>query len=237
GNPNATDGPNMRFGKGMSAVVGESGSGKSTLVGLIAGALRPNQGSVRIGEKALSNLDRDKYYSKLAAVSYDTHVFNDTVKENFKLAKPDVSDEEIYDALKKVNLYDFVIQNGGIDKVINEGGENLSGGQKQRLALAVNLVADKDIYIFDEATSNIDGESEKIIMDAISRLSEKATVVVISHRLANVVGADNIYFLKDGKVAEEGNHSSLMAQDGEYAKLYETQKYLEEGYKTTETTV
>ena len=235
GKRNALDGVDMFFPKGMSAVVGESGSGKSTLVSLIAGAIRPIDGSVKIGEKSLSSLDRDNYYSNLGVVSYDTYIFNDTVRNNFFLAKKDASEEEIFNALKKVNLYDFIIENGGIDKVIDEDGCNLSGGQKQRLALAVNIVADKEIYIFDEATSNIDIESEKIIMDVIAQLAEKAVVIVISHRLANIVGADRIYYLADGKVKEEGTHNALCEKQGEYAKLYFAQKTLEEGYiKTSE---
>ncbi|MDE5990619.1 MAG: ABC transporter ATP-binding protein/permease [Clostridia bacterium] len=238
GKRKALDGVNMSFSKGMTAIVGESGSGKSTLVSLIAGAIRPSVGNVEIGGKKLSALDRDKYYAKLGVVSYDTYIFNDTVRNNFLLAKKDVSEEEIYTALKKVNLYDFIIENGGIDKVVDEDGSNISGGQKQRLALAVNIVADKQIYVFDEATSNIDTESEKIIMEVVAQLAKKAVVIVISHRLANVVNADRIYYLADGKVTEEGSHSRLCEKNGEYARLYFAQKSLEEGYKkTSEVTV
>ena len=153
------------------------------------------------------------------------------MRENFRLAKKDVSDEEIRAALEKVNLADFVRESGGIDKVITEDGNNVSGGQKQRLALAVNLVADKDIYIFDEATSNIDIESEAIIMDNIRKMSREKNVIVISHRLANVAPADNIYYMEDGSVKECGSHAELMKAGGGYAKLYNTQKALEEGYK------
>ena len=117
--------------------------------------------------------------------------------------------------------------------MITEDANNISGGQKQRLALAVNLVADKDIYVFDEATSNIDVDSETIIMKNIKEMSESKSVIVISHRLANVVPADNIYFMQDGQVKESGSHNQLMAQKGEYAQLFNTQKQLEEGYKMT----
>ena len=119
-----------------------------------------------------------------------------------------------------------------MDKVITEDANNISGGQKQRLALAVNLVADKDIYVFDEATSNIDVDSEAVIMKNIKEMSAKKSVIVISHRLANVVPADNIYFMRDGQVIESGSHSQLMARKGEYAKLFNVQKQLEEGYKS-----
>ena len=221
---------NMTFGKGMTAIVGKSGSGKSTAVGLITGALRPSAGKVLVGGKTFEEFSRESYYSRLAVVGYNTYIFNESVRENFRLAKRDVCDEEIYAALKKVDLDDFVRENGGPDKVITEDAGNISGGQKQRLALAVNLVADKDIYVFDEATSNIDVESEAVIIDNIRELSERAAVVMISHRLENVVKADKIYFLKDGKVGESGSHAELCVKCGEYAELYNTQKSLENGY-------
>ena len=153
------------------------------------------------------------------------------MRANFELAKKNVTDEEIWSALEKVNLADFIRENGGLDKVITEDASNVSGGQKQRLALAVNLVADKDIYVFDEATSNIDIESEAIIMRNIKAMSAEKAVIVISHRLANVVPADNIYFMEEGEVKESGSHTQLMAENGGYAKLFNAQKELEEGYK------
>lgn len=217
--------------KGMTAIVGESGCGKSTIVNLLIGAIRPQKGSVMVGGDSIEKLSRSSYYSHLAAVSYNTYLFNDTVRENFRLAKNDVTDEEIWAALKKVNLESFIVENGGLDKVIVEDANNISGGQKQRLALAVNLVADKNIYIFDEATSNIDVESEAIIMDNIKAMSREKSVIVISHRLANVVPANNIYYMEDGEVKENGTHETLMQNRGGYSSLYETQKTLEEGYK------
>ena len=218
--------------KGMTAIVGESGCGKSTVVNLVIGAHRPDKGRVLIGGEELENVSRTAYYSRLASVSYNTYIFNDTVRANFELAKKGVTDEEIFAALEKVNLSSFIKENGGLDKVITEDANNISGGQKQRLALAVNLVADKDIYVFDEATSNIDVDSETIIMKNIKEMSESKSVIVISHRLANVVPADNIYFMRDGQVIESGSHSQLMARKGEYAKLFNVQKQLEEGYKS-----
>ena len=218
--------------KGMTAIVGESGCGKSTVVNLLIGARRPDKGRVLIGGEELENVSRTAYYSRLASVSYNTYIFNDTVRANFELAKKGVTDEEIFAALEKVNLSSFIKENGGLDKVITEDANNISGGQKQRLALAVNLVADKDIYVFDEATSNIDVDSEAVIMKNIKEMSAKKSVIVISHRLANVVPADNIYFMRDGQVIENGSHSQLMARKGEYAKLFNVQKQLEEGYKS-----
>ena len=221
----------MTFPKqGMTSIVGESGCGKSTVVNMLFGAFRPRSGVVTVGGKALESLSRESYYSHLAVVSYNTYIFNETVRANFMLANKNVTDEEIHTALEKVNLLDFIRENGGLDKVITEDAANISGGQKQRLALAVNLVANKDVYVFDEATSNIDIESEAIIMANIKALSREKAVIVISHRLANVVPSDLIYYMETGELMECGTHDELMAKGGGYAKLYTTQKNLEEGY-------
>lgn len=216
--------------RGMTSIVGESGCGKSTVVNMLFGAFRPKSGSVTVGGKELERLSRESYYSHLAVVSYNTYIFNETVRANFMLANKNVTDDAIYDALEKVNLLGFIRENGGLDKVITEDAANISGGQKQRLALAVNLVADKAIYVFDEATSNIDIESEAIIMANIKELSKSKSVIVISHRLANVVPSDLIYYMESGELIESGTHEELMAKNGGYAKLYTTQKKLEEGY-------
>ncbi len=216
--------------KGMTAIVGESGCGKSTVVNMLVGAFRPKSGNITVGDVPLERLSRESYYSHLAAVSYNTYIFNQTVRENFMLANKAATDEQIYAALESVNLAEFIRENGGLDKVITEDANNISGGQKQRLALAVNLVADKDIYVFDEATSNIDVESEAIIMRNIKILSKNKSVIVISHRLANVVPADNIYFMENGEVKESGAHTVLMSDKHGYEKLFTTQKQLEEGY-------
>lgn len=222
---------NMTFAKnGMTSIVGESGCGKSTIVGLLCGGLRPQAGFITVGGKRIDTISRDSYYRHLAVVSYNTYIFNETVRANFMLANKNVTEDTIFQALEKVNLADYIRQNGGLDKIISEDASNLSGGQKQRLALAVNLVANKDIYIFDEATSNIDIESEAIIMKNIRDLSEEKSVIVISHRLANVVPSDHIYYMEAGKIAEYGTHNELMQQNGGYAKLYTIQKQLEEGY-------
>jgi len=211
-------------------IVGESGCGKSTVVNMLVGAFRPKSGSITVGDVPLESLSRESYYSHLAAVSYNTYIFNETVRKNFLLANKAATDEQIYAALEAVNLAEFIRENGGLDKVITEDANNISGGQKQRLALAVNLVADKDIYVFDEATSNIDVESEAIIMRNIKALSKNKSVIVISHRLANVVPADNIYFMENGEVKESGEHTVLMSDKHGYEKLFTTQKQLEEGY-------
>lgn len=215
---------------GMTAIVGESGCGKSTVVSMLLGVYQPKEGTVIAGGKLLETVSRESYYSHLSMVSYNTYIFHTTVRENFYMAKSNATDEEIWEALKQVNLYEFIRENGGLDKVISEDASNISGGQKQRLALAVALVADKDIYIFDEATSNIDIESEAIIMSNVKKLSARKSVVVISHRLANIVDADRIYYMEAGELKETGTHEKLMEKNGGYAKLYLTQKHLEQGY-------
>ena len=222
---------NMTFPeKGMTAIVGESGCGKSTVVNMLVGAFRPQKGEVTVGGKQLEKLSRENWYSHLSAVSYNTYIFNESVRDNFRIAKENVSDEEIFAALEKVNLKEFIEENGGLDKVITEDANNISGGQKQRLALAIALVSDKDIYVFDEATSNIDIDSEAIIMKNIKAISESRSVIVISHRLANVVPADNIYYMEEGEIKESGSHEKLMSARQGYARLFAAQKTLEQGY-------
>ena len=222
---------NMEFNKGLNSIVGESGSGKSTIVKIITGEERTNIGSITIGDKKLESLSRIDYYNHLSLVSYDSYLFNESIFDNFKNAKLDVKEDEIWKSLKLVNLDNFVRNNGGLDKVINEDSTNISGGERQRLSLAISLVTNKDIYIFDEATSNIDIDSEKIIMDNIIKLSKNKTVILISHRLKNVIESDNIYYLEDGYVKEAGNHNELIKLNGGYNKLFNTQKSLEEGFK------
>lgn len=214
----------------LTAIVGESGSGKSTIVSLLLRINAPQVGEILIGNKDINTISKDSFFSSISLISYDSYIFNESVKDNFKIARSDVSDEEIYSALESVNLKDFIINNGGLDKVINEDGSNISGGQKQRLALAMSLVSNKKIYIFDEATSNIDIDSETIIMKNIKELSKTKTVILISHRLENVVLADNIYYLEEGKIKESGTHTTLISDNKNYAKLYNLQKVLEKGY-------
>lgn len=230
GGKQALQGVNMSFPRrSLTAIVGESGSGKSTCVSLITGALRAQSGSVTVGGVPVQNLDREDYYAHLGVVSYNTFVFNASVRENFLMYAPRATQEQMFAALEEVDLADFVRAEGGLDKVIGEDGVNISGGQRQRLALAVNLLAQKSVYVFDEATSNIDGESEALIMAGIRKLAEKAVVILISHRMANVTCADNIYVLDGGRVAEEGTHEQLMQNGGVYARLFAAQKRLEQG--------
>ncbi|HQC54835.1 MAG TPA: ABC transporter ATP-binding protein/permease [Clostridia bacterium] len=220
----------MKFKPGFNAIVGESGSGKSTIVSLLLGAHVPQFGKVTLDSVLVRDYDRSLYYKKITCLGYDTYIFNESIRENFRLAKEDITDEEIYSVLEKVNLKDFIKNIGGLDYVILEDSENISGGERQRLALAINLVVDKDIYIFDEATSNIDVESEAIIMNLIKKLAKTKIVIVISHRLANVREANIIYMLEDGLLIEQGTHQELMDQKGKYQILHDEQYDLEHGY-------
>ena len=216
--------------RGMTAIVGESGCGKTTVAKLLTGALRPDSGRVLLDGKPVESLDREAYYASLAHVSCETFLFHDTIRSNFLLANPHATEEEMWRALAMVRLDSLVRERGGLDFVLNEDAADISGGQKQRLALAVNLTAPKRIYIFDEATGNIDAESEGIIMEVIRSLSTFAGVTVITHRLANVAAADSILYMEDGRICERGDHPSLMARGGRYAALFCAQRELEQGY-------
>ncbi len=221
----------LSFKTGLSSIVGESGCGKSTIVSLIIGAYVPQLGQLKVDGISLQTLDRDSYYKRIGLVSYNTFLFNTSIRDNFKMAKSDISDDVIMKILAKVNLLDFVHEVGGLDYILLEDSENISGGQRQRLALAINLVSAKDMYIFDEATSNIDMESEEIIMDNIRNLSRDKIVIIISHRLQNVVHSDMIYFLQKGCLLENGSHEELVKIDGSYNEIFSMQKQLENGYK------
>lgn len=225
---------NMEFEPGkFAAIVGPSGCGKSTIVSLITGENIVTNGEILIGNKPIFTYSRNSYYSKIVLVSSSTYIFNDTIRNNFLIANEDVSDDEIIEAIKKVNL-EKILTGNGLENVINEDSTNISGGERQRLALAINLIRPKEIYIFDEATSNIDVESEAIIMENILEISKKHSVILISHRLENVKNADKIYYLEFGEILESGSHQELMKLNGEYSKLYLTQKELENGYKFTD---
>ena len=199
--------------RGMTAIVGESGCGKTTVAKLLTGALRPGSGRVLLNGKPVESLDRQAYYASLAHVSCETFLFYDTIRANFLLANPRAAEEEMWRALALVRLDGLVRERGGLDFVLNEDAADISGGQKQRLALAVNLTATKRIYIFDEATGNIDAESEGIIMEVIRSLSTFAGVTVITHRLANVVAADSILYMEDGRICELNKKAYVHIED------------------------
>lgn len=163
----------------------------------------------------------------ITLVSHNSYLFKGTVEENLRMGKPDASKEEMLSALERVNLLGFMTAQQGLDTPVLEKGSNFSGGQCQRLALARALLHDTPVYIFDEATSNIDMESEEMIMDVIHDLAKTKTIILISHRLANVVDSDCIYMLQDGKIVQSGTHKALIEETGAYEQLYRYQSELE----------
>ena len=234
-------GVSLEFAAGsFVSLVGTSGCGKSTIAGILMGRNRGYTGSIRvcswkqmeeseeIYDEELSDIDEGSLMEHITMVSSNSYLFKGTVAENLKMGRPKASDEMLWDVLRQVNLEEFLRASDGLDTPVAEKGSNFSGGQCQRLALARALLHDTPVYIFDEATSNIDVESEEMIMEVIHRLSQTKTVILISHRLANVTRSDCIYMLKDGKIAESGFHDQLMMHEGPYYSLYTEQKRLEQ---------
>lgn len=212
------------------ALVGESGCGKSTVASLVMGENRPKEGgSVTIGGVPVTELTADALYRKVTRVRHDSYLFAGTVEDNLRMGKADATQREMEDALLRVDLLQTIREKGGLSMQLEERAANLSGGQKQRLVLARALLHDSDIYIFDEATSNIDVESENRIMEVIRGLAREKTVLLISHRLTNVTAADEILVLQTGTagIAERGTHQELMQRQGYYCRLYEAQQELE----------
>lgn len=221
-------GIHMNFPAGsFTSLVGLSGSGKSTVAGLLTGRNKGYEGSITAAGMELSRVSEESLVDTVTMVSHNSYLFKGTVEENLRMGKPDASHEEMEKVLREVCLYDFLHSRRGLETEVAERGENFSGGQRQRLALARALLHDTPVYIFDEATSNIDMESEEMIMDVIHRLAKKKTVILISHRLANVVKSDRIYLLEQGRVIQWGNHDELMAQGGPYRDLFQHQQELE----------
>ena len=221
-------GIHMNFPAGsFTSLVGLSGSGKSTVAGLLTGRNKGYEGSITAAGMELSRVSEESLVDTVTMVSHNSYLFKGTVEENLRMGKPDASHEEMENVLKEVRLYDFLHSRRGLETEVAERGENFSGGQRQRLALARALLHDTPVYIFDEATSNIDMESEEMIMDVIHRLAKKKTVILISHRLANVVKSDRIYLLEQGRVIQWGTHDELMAQGGPYRELFRHQQELE----------
>ncbi|WP_028330585.1 ABC transporter ATP-binding protein/permease [Brachyspira alvinipulli] len=213
--------------KSFVSIVGVSGSGKSTIAGLISLKNENYKGSIKIGDIELDTINKDDLYKKIVVVDHNSYLFEGTVYDNLKMAGVHITENQMNEALKKVELYDFLQSEDGLNTKIMEKAANLSGGQKQRLALARAILFNGDIYIFDEATSNVDVESEESIMDVIRDIAKEKTVILISHRLYNCILSDHIYFLKDGIIMEEGTHNQLMNINGEYAKIFNEQINLE----------
>lgn len=210
------------------SLVGVSGSGKSTIAGLLSGKNRGYEGSIEIGGIELSDISEESLMQHITLIRHNSYLFKGTVAENLRMAKATATQDEMIEVLKKVNLWDFLSSQQGTETVLAEKASNLSGGQCQRLALARAILKDSDIYIFDEATSNIDMESEECIMSVICELAKTKSVLLISHRLSNVVHSDCIYMLEDGVIKESGTHEALMEKQGIYHTLFDYQYQLEQ---------
>ena len=220
-------GVDMVFPEGsFTAIVGKSGCGKSTIAAILTGKNRGYTGIVTLGGIPLSQVSEEALMRTVTYIGHASYLFKGSVRENLLMGKPNATDAELWAMLDKVNLADFLRSENGLDTLLTEQAGNLSGGQRQRLALARALLHDSPVYIFDEATSNIDVESENDIMAQIHALAKTKTVILISHRLANVTGADNIYVMQSGSVVESGTHLTL-PKGGVYDRLWNAQQELE----------
>ena len=211
----------------LISIVGESGCGKSTLASLLCGTTKGYSGSITIGGVEIKDIDEKTLMNNITAVNFNSYIFAGTVRENMLIADKSASDEKMVEALKMVNLWSFLSEQDGLDTKLNQQGSNFSGGQRQRLAIARALLHNTPIYVFDEVTSNIDAESENDIMAVIHNMAKIKTVILISHRLENVVGSDKILLLDKGKIEESGTHSELMSFNKKYKLMYSTQAELE----------
>lgn len=221
-------GVDLSFPKGsFTSIVGESGCGKSTLSGILMGRNKGYSGSITIGGKEIRDLSEDNLLENITYISHQSYLFKGTVRENLIMGCPGATDGQLWQMLERVKLADFMRNENGLDTLLQERASNLSGGQRQRLALARALLHDSPVYIFDEATSNIDVESENDIIAEIHALAKTKTVILISHRLANVTASDNIFVMEKGTVVESGTHEVLLARKGVYANLWNAQQYLE----------
>ena len=211
----------------FTSIVGASGCGKSTIASILMGRSRGYTGAVTVGGVPLTDISEDSLMRHITYVSHQCYLFKGTVRENLRMARPDAPDDTLWAVLRQVKLAAFLEQEQGLDTPLTEQGSNLSGGQRQRLALARALLHDTPVYLFDEATSNIDVESENDIMAEIHALAGRKTVILISHRLANVTVSDNIYVLDGGALAGQGTHDALLRAGGVYARLWDAQQALE----------
>jgi len=211
----------------LTAIVGKSGCGKSTIAGLIMTRNKGYSGSIRFNNAELSSLDENAVMNAVTLVTHESYLFKGTVEYNLRMGKQNATEAEMENVLRKVNLWDFLQTQRGLQTELAEKGSNFSGGQCQRLALARALLHDSGTYVFDEATSNIDAESEEMIMNVIKEAAQKKTIVFISHKLSNVADASRIYMLDAGRVIESGTHAELIKQNGAYAALYGEQHFLE----------
>lgn len=219
---------NMKFKNGsFTSIVGVSGSGKSTIASLLMSKNNGYDGSIGVGNVELLEISEISLMNNVTYIGHNSYLFKGSVRENLLIAKVDATDEELWEALEKTNMAGFLRGEDGLETQIMEKGSNLSGGQCQRLALTRAILHDTPVYIFDEATSNIDAESENDIMKQIYKMAESKTVILISHRLANVTGSDKIYVIDNGEVIEQGTHAKLLEKEGKYAELWQGQQSYE----------
>ena len=212
----------------FTAIVGESGCGKSTIAAILTGKRRGYQGTVTIGNLDLAGISNESLMQTITYVGFASYLFKGTVRENLLMGRPSADDEMLWAVLRRTKLEGFLKSEQGLDTTLEEQGLNFSGGQRQRLALARALLHDSPVYIFDEATSNIDAESENDIMEEIRSLAKEKTVILITHRLINVVDADVIYVMDHGDIVGSGTHEQLLTQRGLYHTLWENQQALEQ---------
>ena len=211
----------------LVSIVGVSGSGKSTIAGILLGKNHNYSGSIKVNGTEHREISSKSLMDNFTMIGHSSWIFKGTVRENLLMGNPRATEAEMIEALDKVNLKSFLEAQNGLDTRVESNASNLSGGQKQRLALARALLHDTPVYIFDEATSNIDADSEEIIMATVKQISKEKTVILISHRLANVIDSDAIYMLKDGEIIEKGTHEELMRLKGNYEKIFSEQSELE----------
>lgn len=213
--------------KSFTAIVGESGCGKSTIAAVLMGRNKNYGGSVKADGTELSEISEESLMRNVTYIGHNSYLFKGTVRDNLLMGDPNADDGALWEVLERTNLADFLRSENGLDTALSENAANLSGDQRQRLALARALLHDSPIYIFDEATSNIDADSENEIMEQIKQLAETKTVILISHRLANCADADMIYAMENGAVIEHGTHEELIEKGGLYAELWNAQQWLE----------
>lgn len=219
----------MHIPKGsLVSIVGESGAGKSTLAALLSGRIKKYDGTLSLGGVEIAEASEDSLVRHVTWIGHSSYIFRGTVEDNLRMGNPLADEMHMREALDRVRLLEFLLPQGGLAFQLEDQGANLSGGQRQRLALARALLHDSPVYIFDEATSNIDVESEARILDVIHSMVGRKTVILISHRLVNVMRSDRIYVLSAGKLTEQGNHEELLKRQGEYARLFHTQKDIED---------